>query len=727
MLGRKTDREQGALAARRWARAVSHFDGARLARRLFNYTVWTGAAATILCAVAVASIKIAKDHVPPLDLEAAASTSKIVQDRNGHLLRAYTTPDGRWRLPVTADDVDPAYLNLLLHYEDKRFYRHNGVDARAVARAALQAIWHGRIVSGASTLTMQVARLVSGKHERTLQGKLRQMVHALQLEDQLTKKQILDLYLRLAPFGGNLEGVRAASLAYFAKEPARLSVGQSALLVALPQSPEARRPDRHFKDAKTARDAVLERAQTSDQFDLAELERARHEPVPSKRRAFPMLAPHLADLEVESDVSRRQFRTTLDRASQAALERLVKEQTEVLGEKLSAALLAVDNKTGEIIAYVGSPSYLSESRHGAIDMVQAVRSPGSTLKPFIYGLSFENGMAHPETLIEDRKVRFGNYAPENFDDDFHGTVTLREALGQSLNIPAVKLLHAVGPVTLTERLKRFGVMTELPELARPSLAVALGGIGMRMLDLATLYTGLARGGDVIPLTWRMNYKAKSRQVEDHKRNLLSDVAAWYVTDILKDAPVPSHVRAGRIAYKTGTSYGYRDAWAAGYDGRHTIIVWVGRPDAVSTPGLIGRTAAAPILFSAFERLAAKRTPLQRRPPAALIVKGAQLPPPLKRFRGDAQQAPARTYRDDRLAIAFPPDRTSLDISGRDGEPVVVKAQGGVLPLTWLVDGMPVATSRHKRSLDWTPAGRGFVNFSVIDANGDVDRVHVRLE
>jgi penicillin-binding protein 1C len=684
------------------------------------------------CLVVYAGLKIAMIQVAPLDLSRIASVSPIVVDRNERLLRAFTTPDDRWRLPVALKDVTPKYIDILLAYEDRRFYAHHGVDFAALLRATWQAMTNGRIVSGGSTLTMQVARLISGHHARDVPGKLKQMVQALQLEQRLTKAEILDLYLRLAPFGGNLEGVRAASLAYFGKEPRRLSLGEAALLVALPQSPEARRPDRHAARARRARDKVLLRAKTFGVLSLAATQRALLEDVPRRRRAFPMHAPHLADVERTRAPKQAIHRTTLDRSAQALLQSLVLEQTRMLGDKLSAALLAIDNATGDVISYVGSPDYLADKRHGAIDMVQAIRSPGSTLKPFIYGMAFEAGLGHPETLIEDRRVRFGHYSPENFDDDFHGTVTLREALGQSLNIPAVKLLHAVGPLALIDRFRKFDVTAELPDQARPSLAVALGGVGMRMLDLGKLYTGLARGGSLVDLKWRRDKDVSgattlSANQRGGRTNVLSDVAAWYVTDILKDAPVPAHTKAGRIAYKTGTSYGYRDAWAAGYDGRHTIIVWVGRPDAVSTPGLIGRTAAAPILFSAFERLAGDRSPLQSPPSGAVRVKGPDLPPPLKRFRGDAVASAASVYRDEGLAIAFPRDRTELDMSGRDGEPLVLKAAGGMLPLTWLVDGVPVDAPHHQRSMTWVPKNKGFVNFSVIDAKGQVDRVHVRLQ
>ena len=697
-------------------------------RRVTRYLI----AAVVASLAGFAAIDAAKVYLGPPPLQNAEGLSTTVLDRNGRLLRAFTTPDGRWRMPVEPEDVDARYFEILKAFEDRRFEAHGGVDPIGMMRAVYQAVRHGRLVSGGSTLTMQVARLLDGRHGKDARGKLRQMVRALQLEDELSKKDILRIYLRIAPFGGNIEGVRAASLAYFGKEPKRLSIGEAALLVALPQSPEARRPDRDWQAALRARNRVLDRAQEVGVITTAERDRAKGEAVPKSRRAFPKFAPHLSETEVAGRKEFAVHKLTLDRELQAGLESLAAEQTKLLGEKLSSAILAVDNATGQVLAYVGSAGYLDQDRAGAIDMVQAVRSPGSTLKPLIYGLAFEAGLAHPETLIEDKPTRFGAYRPENFDEAFHGTVTVREALGLSLNIPAVKMLAAVGPGKLTSRLDRARIKTELPPQTVPSLAVALGGIGMRLQDLAQLYVGIARGGEPVPLTWRQDGESLKLRMESDRQSaknaLLSPVAAWYVADILKDAPAPLNARGGKLAYKTGTSYGYRDAWAVGFDGRHTIAVWVGRPDGASVPGMMGRLAAAPILFDAFQRVAEKRTSL--RPPPAGIIKraGADLPPPLKRFRdGSDNAAPAGPFLDKPPLIAFPPDRSELDLAERDADdPVVLKAEGGALPLTWLVDGAPMAINGHDREVAWTPPGKGFVKLQVIDANGRADRVTVRL-
>lgn len=687
-----------------------------------------------LTAAGYAAIEIAKSQLGPPPLEAAEGQSTIVVDRNGKLLRAFTTPDGRWRMPLEVEDVDPRYFEILKAFEDRRFEDHGGVDPIGVARAGWQLIRNGRTISGASTISMQVARLLEGRHERTAKAKLRQMVRALQLEERLTKREILTLYLRLAPFGGNIEGVRAASLAYFGKEPKRLSIGEAALLVALPQSPETRRPDRHWQAAQRARDRVLDRAFERGVISAAERDRAKSESVPRARLNFPKLAPHLSEFEAALNPALKVHRLTLDRDLQRTIEILVTEQTKLIGSKLSAAVLVVDNETGDVLAHVGSPSYLDPERSGAIDMVRAIRSPGSTLKPLIYGLAFDEGLAHPETLIEDRPTRFGMYRPENFDEEYRGTVTMREALGLSLNVPAVALLNALGPERMTARLARAGIPTVLPPDTRPSLAIALGGIGMRLQDLAQLYVGLARGGEPLPLAWRQDspsLQARLAAARDRERTrLMSAVAAWYVTDILKDAPVPINARAGRIAYKTGTSYGYRDAWAVGYDGRHTIAVWVGRPDGISVPGLMGRTAAAPILFDAFQRVSERRTPFKAQPAGVMRVSGADLPAPLKRFqnRGTENVIIQGGLVTRPPAITFPPDRSELDWSERDaGEPLVVRAEGGALPLTWLVDGSPVTDDSQSREFAYIPRGPGFVKLQIVDAEGRSDRVTVRLK
>src|SRR5882724_10932870 len=564
----------------------------------------------------------------PLPLASAREVSTTVVDRNGKLLRAYATADGRWRLPVDArTGVDPGYLKLLLAYEDRRFYSHEGVDPLALGRAAFQLFSRGRIVSGGSTITMQLARLMEPRRQRSVYAKLRQVVRALQIERALNKDQILNLYLALAPFGGNLEGVRAASIAYFGKEPKRLSLAESALLVALPQSPETRRLDRYPEVARTARDRVLERMVEDGRVSMEDALQAKATPVPRLRKPMPILAPHSADQAIATLKDADVIALTVDSALQKVLEALARDRAIQLGPNISVAIIAVDNQSGDVLARIGSPDYFDERRAGQVDMTRAVRSPGSTLKPFIYGLAFEDGFVHPESLIDDRPIRFGSYAPENFDMTFQGTVPVRKALQMSLNVPAVALLDRVGASRLSSRLKQAGASLVLPKDEAPGLAMGLGGVGITLADLAQLYAGLARLGTTKPL----REIADIRDAREPMR-LMDQAAAWQVGNVLIGTPPPENGAHNRIAFKTGTSYGYRDAWSLGFDGRITIGVWVGRPDGAPVPGLVGRTAAAPILFDAFARTGKLPAPLLKAPKGTLVASNAKLPLPLRRFR-----------------------------------------------------------------------------------------------
>lgn len=646
--------------------------------------------------------------LPPL----VVATSVEVLARDGSLLRAYTVADGRWRMAVDPAQVDPAFVAALVEYEDRRFRSHSGVDPRALARAVAQAVWNGRVVSGGSTLTMQVARLLEESGTGRVSGKLRQMRVAWALERRLSKDQILALYLHLAPYGGNLEGIRAATIAWFGKEPRRLTPAEIALLVAIPQSPEARRPDRSVARATDARDRVLARLEGGGLIDADQARAARTEVVPAARRPFPALAPHLSDRARTADPAALRHVLTIDAGLQAALEKLAAEVVAGQGERLQIALVVADHRTGEILASVGSAAFRADRRAGFIDMTQALRSPGSTLKPLIYGLAFDQGLAHPETLIEDRPTDFNGYRPQNFDRQYRGTIRVREALQQSLNIPVVALTEALGPARLMTALDKAGVKYRLP-LGQPGLAVALGGIGVTLEDMVQLYAAIARGGVALPLRWREGDSEEGQR-------LMADSAAWFVGDILAGLAPPPGAPANRLAYKTGTSYGHRDAWAIGFDGRHVVGVWMGRPDGTPVPGAFGADLAAPVLFQVFARLKPRLDPQPPAPPATLLVSNAQLPPPLRHFRNrHAAFAPAA----DAPAVAFPPDGAEVELLPQG---LMVRVSGGKAPFTWLADGVPVALSLDGRETMLDKLGRGFVTLSVIDAEGRAARSRVRL-
>jgi penicillin-binding protein 1C len=467
---------------------------------------------------------------------------------------------------------------------------------------------------------------------------------------------------------------------------------------------------------------VLDRIASHGLFSNAEIERAKKEPVPDARKPMPLLAPHAADQAASASPNDRVLQLTIDGGLQRTLETLAHDRAVALGPSMSAAIVVVDNATGEVLARVASPDYFDERRAGQVDLTEAVRSPGSALKPFIYGLGFEDGLIHPETLIEDRPIRYGVYHPENFDLTFQGTVTVRRALQQSLNVPAVAVLQEVGPSRLIARLAQAGAPLVLPKReVAPGLALGLGGVGVRLTDLTMLYAGLARQGTVAPLVERLGAPRSP------PKRLIEPVAAWYVASVLIETPPPENAAGGRIAFKTGTSYGYRDAWAVGFDGKRTVGVWAGRPDGAPVPGLAGRVTAAPILFDAFARLGQQFEPLLPAPKGVVIASTAKLPPPLQRF---ASREAAGEAMAPKVHIVFPPDGASLELSAAKGtapDPIAIKIAGGTPPLNVLMNGMPLPAKRSARTLFFEPDGPGFVRLTVTDATGAADSVVVRLQ
>lgn len=642
-------------------------------------------------------------------------TSVEVRDRAGILLRAYTVEDGRWRLAVTTDQVDPRFIKMLVAYEDKRFFEHSGVDSRALVRAAKQALTNGKIISGASTLTMQVARLLEQSGTGAWGGKLRQIRVAMRLEQVLSKDEILQLYLMLAPYGGNIEGVRAATLSYFGKEPNRLTAAQAALLVALPQAPEARRPDTNVKTARKARQVVLDRLTATKTVTLEEAKTAHLEPISNARSPFPALAPHLSDRARRAEPERGVHRLTIKANLQERAEALAKASIQGKAENLSIALVLADHTTGEILAHVGSGGYSDDAgRQGFIDMTRALRSPGSTLKPLVYALAFDQGLAHPASLINDRPVAFGGYAPQNFDGEFRGELRVDEALRLSLNIPVVLLTEEIGPARLMAALGKAGVQAEVPGGA-PGLAVALGGVGTSLEGLVQLYAGLAQGGQRKTLTWQFGKKLNEEET------FLNRSSAWQVSHVLAGLAPPAGAAQMRLAYKTGTSYGHRDAWSIGFDGRYVAGVWIGRPDGTPVPGAFGGELAAPILFELVGLVADKAVPLPPPPPETLLLETAALPLPLQRFKGRHavfQAAP------DAPKMAFPPDGARLALSDAG---LVVKVRDGSPPFTWMANGAPILRSVQTREAQLPLFEQGFVQLTVMDRDGRAARATIRLD
>lgn len=680
--------------------------------------------ACVLIAVA-AQLQWFDRRYPP-DLSKLEQVSFEVDDRNGHLLRAFSTRDGRWRLAVDVADVDPRFVKMLLAYEDRRFFSHFGVDPLAMLRAAAQLVGNGRIVSGGSTLTMQVARLLEGPGKRGLATKVKQMMRALQLERRLSKREILQAYLLLAPYGGNLEGVRAASLAYFGREPKNLDVGQAALLVALPQSPETRRPDRFAQRARAARNRVLARLVSQGVILPAEGKRAGGFSLNARRRALPALAAHLAQKAKGQPGAVSGQRLTIDQQMQAALEHLARERVGKFARRVSMAMVVADHASGEIVAQVSSPDFFNLKNQGQVDMASATRSPGSTLKPFIYGLAFETGQVHPASFIEDTPHSYSGYRPRNFDLAYQGTVSVRKALQLSLNIPAISLLQSVGPDRLLARLRRSDVHVRLPKNKSVGLAIGLGGLGVSLRDLVQLYTALPRGGVAVSLSDGLNGPDRPGL-----QRSLGKVASWYVQDILAGVEPPEGARDQRnVAYKTGTSYGHRDAWSIGFDGRYVIGVWVGRPDGAPVAGITGRGTAAPLLFEAFARLSEERTALPGAPDGVLVSSNARLPAILRKFTPRGAVVEVASSKGKVPQIVYPPMGAKIDLGLADkaaAMPLFVKMDGGKQPFRWLANGKLLNITTQRRQLQWMPDSRGFSTLTVLDALGRTASVRVFVE
>ncbi|RPE02286.1 penicillin-binding protein 1C [Candidatus Pantoea deserta] len=529
------------------------------------------------------------DRLFPLPLR-EVQPARVVVAEDGTPLWRFADRQGVWRYPVTLDEVAPAYLEALLNYEDRWFWRHPGINPVAILRAAGQNLRDGAIVSGGSTLTMQVARLLDPQ-PRTLRGKVVQAWRALQLEWHLSKRDILTLYLNRAPFGGTVQGVGAASWIWLGKPPSQLTKGEAALLAVLPQAPSRLRPDRWPQRAEAARNKVLRRLAANHVWSAQEVNDILQEPVWLPPRQMPQTAP-LLSRRLLSLSKQNKIVSTLDVSLQRELENFAGALKPQLPPRTSLAVLVVDHSSMKVRGYVGSADFRDDSRFGQVDMIASVRSPGSLLKPFIYGMALDDGLILGESLLQDVPRRFGDYRPGNFDSGFHGPVSASEALKRSLNLPAVQLLDALGPKSVTARLRNTGLHLRFPPGSEPNLSLALGGTGARMDELVAAYSAFARQGSAAQLRWLADQPLRQRA-------LLSPGAAWIVRRMMAgDAQPPASGAVKDIvplAWKTGTSYGYRDAWAIGITPRYLIGVWVGRPDATPVAGQFGFASAVPVM------------------------------------------------------------------------------------------------------------------------------------
>lgn len=650
-------------------------------------TLMGGIACLLGCLVA-----LTLDRLFPPDLHRARAQALVLYDTTHTLLDGRVSTDGSWRLATHHTAVDAAYLTLLLKTEDRRFWWHPGVDPFSILRAAGQLALRGHIVSGGSTLAMQTARLLT-PHRHTWRGKIQDALRALQLEWRYGHAGVLDLYLTLAPEGGGIEGITAGSLFWFGHEPAHLNGAEAALLVALPRRPTALRPDRHPQAARQATALVLARTGAAPPNTLAWHIGTAHPP-----HQAPALLAYLWRTSARGPV-----RTSLEHTTQETVLRILRTTPPPRSGGWAALVLRPDSS---VAAWVGNAGNTCPGC--AMDMVMAVRSPGSTLKPFIYGLAFQRGVLAPDTLLHDSAARFANYTPRNYDRIFHGSSTVRTALQQSYNLPAVQALDLIGARYFIATLHDNGVDLRLPKGATPSLALALGGAGIRMFDLAQLYNALAHDGFSTPPT--VLWPAPSSQPS----RLFSSAVARQVLGILRGTPLPNaaHNNAEHsIAFKTGTSYGQRDAWAAGIQSGWVVIVWAGRPDGASSPGITGLHVAAPVMARIMDTL--PTTP-----------SGIGIPlPSLAPLAPSLQALPEQ--REPR--VLSPPNGAVIESFGQDGTvtPIGLEASGGTQPYRWMINNKPLATLPGLAP-SWQPDGPGFSHIAVIDAQGHATSVTIQV-
>ncbi|QDH16986.1 penicillin-binding protein 1C [Swingsia samuiensis] len=655
--------------------------------------VFFGIRAFVLGGVCIGGIAFVADRVFPPDLSRAQAYALILHDQDGHSLDARVSADGYWRLPIKPMDIDPVYQKLLLKTEDRRFWWHPGVDPFAVMRAAGQLVIRGHIVSGGSTLAMQTARLLT-PHRHSWRGKIEDALRAIQLVWRYGHRGVLNLYVTLAPEGGSIEGVRMGSLHWFGHEPKYLSPSEAALLVALPRRPTALRPDRHPKAALSAMKPIMAHIHMLPPESLPlRLDKGRtcHD--------APSLLAHEWHMKVRGVV-----RTTLDREQQETVLRILHMSNPPRRGGWAALVV---RRNGTVAAWVGNAG--NECPGCAADMVLAWRSPGSTLKPFIYGLAFQQGLLSSETLMQDKVARFSSYTPRNYDRVFHGATTVRTALQQSYNLPAVRALDLIGARYFTQTLLDSGIDIRLPRGASPNLAIALGGAGVRMLDLGQLYNALARDGLSAPLK-----VVRSEEQKEQSVRLFSREVAQQILSILRGTPLPTGMLNSpdrSLAFKTGTSYGQRDAWAAGVRHGWTVVVWGGRPDGAPSPGITGLRVAAPVMAQIMDTL----------------PNGPHTLEPFTRASGRIAPSLAALPEKSGPHLVSPPDGATVESFSDDGTatPIGFEATGGTAPYRWIVNGH-VLNIPTGGTPSWVPDGPGFVHITVIDAEGRSASATVRV-
>jgi len=622
--------------------------------------------------------------------------SSVVNARDGDMLYLFRSDDDRYRLPAKLHLIDRRYQELLLAHEDRRFYKHTGVDLIAMVRAIFRSVISGKVVSGGSTLTMQTVKMLD-RQPRNISSKLTEMRRAITLERLLSKDEILQLYLTLIPFGGNVEGVEMGARQWFGKSAESLTPAEAALLVSIPRSPYWFRPDKFPKKSKQDRDRVLKRAFEHTVISESEWMDATLSPVPSKRFAFNKIAPHLA-LKVKQDEGT--VNSTIDYALQNSLHR-VAEMLEISSNS-NMAIVVADGFSGSVVGYIGSKEYVDKGRAGFVDYAKAIRSPGSTLKPFIYGLAYSRGISSFQTLIKDEPINIGGYRPRNIDHKFRGELSIAEALQLSLNIPAVKVLDRISPSQFYSSLESVGVELKNGD----GLPIALGGVGVNLVDLVQLYTVMVNSGKVMPLRFTGDQKV------GEAKTLISARAAkelnWILANSYRaEGRVGVQFQKMSIAYKTGTGPGGSDALAVGSNGRYVVGVWIGSIDGGTIAEHKGFEVSAPILQAIFDLLPTATLNQERPSKSSLLLANFDRP---------------QGKREGGVDIIYPVTKSTIVMrNGRSTVPIKIKGDREY-PLFLIINGKSVKRVNSQSELLVEAESRGRYDISLLDSGGNIDRV-----
>ncbi len=647
--------------------------------------------------------------------------STEVLDKNRQLLYTFINDKGRWQLPIELGRLDGRFIQATLAIEDRNFYKHSGVDLLAVVRSSFLNLTNGRIISGASTVSMQTIRLVEGR-KRSFLNKIIEMAHAIRLEQLYTKEQILKMYFELAPYGGNIHGIRAASLRYLNKEPDDLTLTESALLAGLPQAPSRLRPDRYPAKAKVRRDRVLKAMLDQHVISDKDYAQAVSEPVVVGHYEFPKKAPHFSIYVKARSGNEKVLHTSLDERMQEFAEGVLKETVDRFRDQgiANGAVVVIDNKMGKVRAMVGSADFMSDADQGQVNGTLSRRSPGSALKPFTYALALETGRYSTRTLLDDTPSRYAEYMPRNFDKKFRGKVSLREALVDSLNIPAVEVLDDVGYRVLHELLRDSGLKTLSPDPDRYGLSLTLGSPEVRLLELSNAYAMLGRLGVYKP------FSVDEGEVDVHGRRLLSDGAAYIVADILSDnlrlqaaGLYRDEKQSPRVAFKTGTSYGQRDAWTFAYNPEYTVGVWIGNFNGKSSKALVGLEAATPVAVRIIDWLYEGKSLVWFTKPDSVLVKADALS---VKTSGAVPTLARKDFIDPakKPEIVSPAGGAEYFISGVQGSNheinLQAKTSGEAQRLYWFVNGALFKTALPDEKI-FMPMSPGMYQITCADNFG----------